>query len=64
VLIAEIEEISESYNIDKIKDFPPIVLPSNHRRKINKDFLYKQGSVSIKEYESYELYYCVLNVLK
>ena len=53
ILEVEIEGINQPYHIDKIQDFSPIVLPSNLRRKINKDFLYKQGKIHMKEYDKF-----------
>lgn len=63
-LKVEIEGIPNLYHIDKIQDFQPIVLPSSLRRKTNKNFLYRQGELGLKEDNTFAEKYCVLNVLR
>ena len=63
-LEVEIEGISKEYHIDKIQDFEPIVLPGQQKRKINKNYLYKQGVLNLKEVDKFLTVYCVLSVLK
>lgn len=65
ILEVEIEGISKEYHIDKIQDFQPIILPgSNHKRKANKNYLYKQGYMKLKQIDKFISVYCVLSVIK
>ncbi|EAR98069.2 PH domain protein, putative (macronuclear) [Tetrahymena thermophila SB210] len=71
ILGVEIENETVYYNIDKIKDYPPIKIREsadelNKKKAINKKFLYKKGKIRLKfkAVDQYTTKFIILDVFQ